>query len=273
MRSDQLQQLVMNIRTLAVSDSFVVLRENKEQEWKNQLLRYLSDNVVRNHLMCLHPYQYFGSNPSAGVYEFKVNFYADHIYLKVNIKTLEVVSFHYDELPPDEIMPAHIAKNLDVVADLQIIAEPFKAGGYQASFAVGSNIVVAQIYPEFHDGAHWIDAEQYEDALEEMSKGKQRNALRKLEAFDKSAIKKLLGPTQDYGILSYSEGQLQLISVRYDLWRNHPSERWLQDIAIDYILKQDEKIQQQFAAQLHQTMPSFPTGISDTRQLGAGKEF
>lgn len=217
--------------------------------------------------MYLQPYQYFGANSSAGIYEFKVNFYADHIYLKVNIKTLEVVSFHYDELPPDDLIPAHIAKNLEVVEDLQIIAEPFKAGGYQASFAIGSNVVVAQVYPEFHDGAHWIDADQYKDALEEMAKGRQRITLRKLEAFDKRAIQNLLGPTQDYDILSYTEGQLQLISVCYDLWRNHPGERWIQDVAVDLLLKQDEKTQRQFAAQLHQTMPTLPTRADITTQL------
>lgn len=256
MRPGQLQKLVKSIRALAVSDSFVVLRENKAVEWKNQLLRHLSDSVVKNHLMCLQPFQYFGSNPCAGIHEFKTNLYSDNIYLKVNIKTLEVVSFHYNELPPSDVMSAHIAKGIEDTSELQVVAEPFTAGGYQASFAVGSSAIVVEIYPETHDGAQWIDAEQYTDALENMAKGKQRTALRKLEAFDKQQIQALMGPVKDYGILSYTEGQLQVISVCYDLWRKNPSERWLQDMALDLILKQNEQVQRKFASQLHRDMPT-----------------
>lgn len=256
MRSDQLQRLVQNIRTIANTDSFAVRRDNKSAEWKNQLLHYLSNEMVRNHLRCLQPFQYYGSNSSAGVYAFKVNLYADHIYLKVNTKTLEAVSFHYEEEPATDILPAHIATSLEVAEELQIIAEPFKAGGYQASFAVGSSVIVVQVYPEFKNGAHWIDADQYTDALEEMAKGRQRVALRKLKAFEKEAISQLMGSVKDYGILSYVEGQdqMQLISVCYDLWRKHPEERWIQDIALDFLLKQEVNAQKRFAEQLQQTM-------------------
>lgn len=147
MRSDQLQRLVQNIRTIANTDSFVVRRDNKSAEWKNQLLHYLSNEVVRNHLCCLQPFQYYGSNSSAGVYAFKVNLYADHIYLKVNTKTLEAVS------------------------------------------------------------------------------------------------------------------------VCYDLWRKHPEERWIQDIALDLLLKQEVNAQKRFAEQMHQTMQAFPIHVlEDTHE-------
>lgn len=253
MSQQKLQEVVHMIRDIAHNGDFTVLRNNKTASWKNQLLNAISDDVVRNHLMCLHPFQYYKYGKTVGVLEFKANWYASNIYFKVDVNMKEVLSFHYDDVPEK----MNIGEDVEY-GTIQIVTEKRNYTDV-ARFAIGSSVTsvpVNVIYED--DGTQWIMAQQYTNAVQNMATKSQLAAIKRVECISKELTEKLLGPANDYNILTYTEGQLRLVSTCYDIWRNNPGNIWLADEMLDIILRQAPAIQKQFAEQLYKDMPALP---------------
>lgn len=250
---EKLHELVSEIRDTAVNNQFKIQRDNKKEPWKNKLLSVISDDAVRNHLMCLHPFQYHGYAATTGVLEFKVNWYSEGIYLKVDLDSREVLSFHYDDMPLSRQSKEKVSYR-----KLQVITEK-KNYRDIARFAIGSSVTSIPINIMYEDdGSQWIMAQEYLGVLKGIATSAQLAALDRIGCISDEVMLQLIGPAKDYGFLSYTEGQLRLISTCYDVWRNNRENIWLRDEMLDLILQQDEKIQKQFAEQLYKDAPSLP---------------
>lgn len=256
---EELYTLVMRIRHIADNGGFVVLRGNKTDSWKSELLNYLSDTVVFQHLQCLHPFQYFActSNSGAGVFAFRVSFYKDNIYLKVNINTCEVISFHYGENPygPAGYPTVSHGREIGPFTSVQIIAEQ-DIHGYSAIFAVGSNTIRRPVDVTFQGSRiAYITNADYMELLDTMAHSYQKTLVRTIENFIKEEQralgKSLKAPVDDYGILSYSDNPLQLISLLHDIWNSHGDAAWFRDAAVDLIYKQPPEDIERFLNILH----------------------
>lgn len=265
----ELYTLVMRIRYIADNNGFVVKRGNKSDEWKSELLRYLSDAVVFQHLRCLHPFQYFActSNSGAGVFAFQVSFYKDNIYLKVNVNTCEVISFHYDENPygPGGIPSISHGRGIGPYTSVQIIADQ-DTHGYSAIFAVGSYTIRRPVDVTFQGSRiAYITSADYTELLDTMADSYQKSLVRVINNFteeERRALgKSLRAPVDDYSVLTYSENPLQLISLLCDIWNSHGDAAWFRDAAVDLIYKQQTDAIEKFIKTLHLSEKSNFRGI------------
>lgn len=258
----QIYNTTLHIRMLAKSDRIMIIRDNsKFSDWKNRLVSLLSDIVVRNHLTCLQPFQFVRDYGASGVFVYSVNMYHFNIYLKVNIKTNELVSFHYDEDPAfykqlrigDSPLESH---------PLTIIEDTSKHFSEKLiSLAVGSMIVqdvVHSLYTE--EGLPTISYEQYKYILDTRIRNVHYELFRRLAKIDSKIIDSFELNTTDFNLLTYddTDKDLQLISFCYALWLNrYKDQLWLKDLALDALLRLPEEIQQQFMSQLYKKDDKF----------------
>lgn len=275
---EELYNLVMRIRYIADNNGFIVKRGNKVDDWKSELLSYISDTVVLQHLRCLHPFQYFActSNSGAGVFAFRVSFYKDNIYLKVNINTCEVISFHYDENPygPAGYPAISHGREIGPFTSVQIIAEQ-DTHGYSAIFAVGSYTIRRPVDVIFQGSRiAYITNEDYMELMDTMAHSYQKGLVRMLNNFAeeerRNLGKSLKAPVDEYNLLTYSENPLQLISLLHDIWNSHGDAAWFRDAAVDLIYKQPMEIIEQFRNTLHfsekNNFPAKPYELKDPNE-------
>lgn len=280
---EQLYDLVLDIRNIAElgHDGFRVIRNNKTEHWKNALLNELSDEIVYNHLRCLHPFQFFRCNLGASVYEFRVCFYKENIYLKVNTKTKEVLSFHFDENPDATIGYNEITHDIENTPNLLVIVSdaPKGRGGPLARFAIGSHIINQPIDVAYSaTGLAYIDNRDYLQMIEHMGRNLQKRIIRGIEEFNPEGITHLIGSTKNYQILSMSENQLSLVSLCFDICENYTNITWgigadLVNQAIDILLRQPERDIKRYMETRH---PSSSIGFPrrpETQQISYGRSI
>lgn len=278
---EQLYDIVVQIRQIASLgwDGFRVLRDNKTENWKNALLNELSDDVVYNHLKYLHPFQFFKCNFGAAVYEFRVCFYKNNIYLKVNLKTKEVLSFHFDEDPDMTSGFTSLSQSVEDTPSLPVIVEDSARGRGKpiAQFAIGSHIVNVPVDVAYSaSGLPYLENTDYLDLIESMGTGIQKRVLKAIEDFDAQGLQELLGSTKNYQILSMVHGQLGLVSLCFDICDNYMSSdknisMAMANQAIDILFRQPEADIKKFLATCHPSqfvrLPSKETILGLKNQL------
>lgn len=280
MNSKRLTEVVIAIREYAANGKYTVYRNNKSPDWKNQMLNLLSDEVVRNHLMTLHPFQFTRGNDATQVYEFQIDYYRYNVYIKVNLKQREVLSFHYDEFPGDAENPPkirqdsyHFAQDENdataMFSDIAVIPEAanFGANRWICKFAVGSQITTVPVYPNIQNGYATIPLQDYFDAIQTMARGFQKQYLTEVIGRAKLLqLPDLLQSADSYNILSYDRASpVQLASIGFDLYNNFPTMSRAQDLAVDLLLQVPPQTLEQFRGQLHNSMYALPN-LSASRE-------
>ncbi|MEG1687654.1 MAG: hypothetical protein RR276_07210, partial [Angelakisella sp.] len=86
-------------------------------------------------------------NDATQVYEFQIDYYRYNVYIKVNLKQREVLSFHYDEFPGDAENPPkirqdsyHFAQDENdataMFSDIAVIPETANVGTDYSSYKI-----------------------------------------------------------------------------------------------------------------------------------------